>query len=431
MKSSGLTLQEKLVRRKLRKPWGPLYYALALVIKIIFVKKLGVTIRYKVNPKDYPSPYIIVSNHASRLDYIYATMAFMPHTLSYVAGYNEFFRSHLVLIFRLMQAIPKRNFVNDYYAIKSMRRVLDAGGRVVLFPEGMSSISGFNQPCAAASGKLLKHFGLPVLLLKISGAYLTSPKFSLAERPGRVDVEVDSLFTPEQLDAMTGDEVQRRLDEAIAHDDYQWNKTARAAYDGGGEMARNLHTLLYWCPKCGKEFTMRGEGDRIVCSHCGNGARLNEYYDLVPLDETCVIPETPRRWFDIQRRNVREWIQMGDFEMREKVRLGTLPRYRYLKNQETSEITGEGEILLNREGFHFEGSRDGRPFSFSVKPEHLPTYGMCTDISRFYTFYKNEFLEFFPEKETVIKWLLATEENHRLAGGIWRDFTNSSAASGA
>jgi hypothetical protein len=80
-------------------------------------------------------------------------------------------------------------------------------------------------------------------------------------------------------------------------------------------------------------------------------------------------------------------------------------------------------LLLNRAGLHFEGVKDGAPFSFSIKPEMLPTYGMCTDITRFYTFHNKEFLEFYPEHETVIKWLLATEENHRASGGEWQDFS--------
>jgi hypothetical protein len=350
-------------------------------------------------------------------------VALLPLTLNYVAGYNEFFRSHLAFLFRLMQVIPKKNFVSDLYAVKSMKRVLDGGGRVALFPEGMSSISGTNQPCAIATGKFLKYFGVPVLRLRIKGGYLTSTKYCLEDRPGRVEAELDFLFTPEQLRSMSNDEVQEALDRAIAHDDYQWNKEKHIAYDGQGQMAKNLHTLLYRCPKCGSEFTMHGEGNTISCTACGNGATLDEYYDLTPLDEDSVIPETPRLWYDMERAEVRAWVQREDFELREHVRLGTLPEDKYLQNQETSEIVGEGELLLNRAGLHFDGTKDGAPFAFTVRPENLPTYGMCTDVSRFYTFVDGEFLEFYPEHEVVAKWFLATEENHRRAGGAWKDFS--------
>ncbi len=261
-----------------------------------------------------------------------------------------------------------------------------------------------------------------MLRIGIAGGYLTSTKYCLDERPGRVDVEVDLLFTPEQLAALSEKEIQSRLDEAIRHDDYEWNKTARVRFDGKGQMAKNLHDMLYWCPRCGAECAMQGEGNRIVCMNCGNGAELNEYYDLIPLDETCVIPETPRVWWDLQRENARRLVADDGFILRERVQLGTLPDDRYLEDQKTSEITGEGELILDRSGLRFDGVRNGKPFAFAVEAKNLPTYGMCTDMTRFYTFVDGEFLEFFPEGHTVAKWLLATEENHRRAGGLWKDF---------
>ncbi|HWQ58069.1 MAG TPA: lysophospholipid acyltransferase family protein [Clostridia bacterium] len=419
-----MTLQRKLALRRLHKPNYPIYRLLTFaVVKLMFEKKFGVTYTYKVNPKEFKAPFIVVGNHSSRLDYVFSSLAFLPHSLNYVAGYNEFFRSHLAFIFRLMQAIPKKNFVGDTYTIREIRRVAADGGNIILFPEGMSSISGSNQPCAIASGKLLKHLGLPVLRIGISGGYLTSTKYCLDERPGRVDVEVDLLFTPEQLAALSEQDIQSQLDRAIRHDDYEWNKTARVRFDGKGQMAKNLHDMLYWCPRCGTEFAMKGEGNKIVCTKCGNGAELNEYYDLIPLDDGCVIPGTPRVWWDMQRDLARELVRDGSFVLREHVKLGTLPKYRYLKNQQTSEITGEGELTLDQDGLHFEGTRDGAPFSFSIDAKCLPTYGMCTDMSRFYTFIDGEFLEFFPDGRSVAKWLLTTEENHRRAGGLWKDFS--------
>ena len=167
---------------------------------------------------------------------------------------------------------------------------------------------------------------------------------------------------------------------------------------------------------------MRGEGNTITCMRCGNGAMMTDYYDLIPLDENCVIPDTPKEWFDLQRRHVYRLVKNKEFVLRERVRLGVLPKFEYLKNQETSQIVGEGELTLDHSGFSFSGTREGQPFSFHIEPKQLPTFGMCTDISRFYTFFDNEFLEFFPQTQSVEKWFLAAEEIHRLAGGQWRNF---------
>ena len=416
------TLAQKLHSRRIKQPPKLIYCTLGYLWRLLYFKKLGVHAEIKNDPRDCKGPYIIVSNHASRLDYIYTGVVLLPETLNFVAGYNEFFRSHLAFIFRLLQIIPKKNFTPDIYTIKEIARVLRGGGRVILFPEGMSSIGGGNQPCAIGSGKLLKHFGVPVYVSKISGGYLTSTKYCLDERPGRVDVVIDKLFSPEQLTQMSAEEIQLALDRAIQNDDYEWNKQANVSYDGKGRIAHQLHTLLYRCPRCGEEFSMHGEEDTIVCRACGNGARLNPNYNLTPLDDTCVLPDTPKRWFDEERRQVQHAIRDQAFVLTQRVRLGVLPKFEPLKNLATSLIAGEGELRLDHSGLTYTGTKDGEAFCFHLEPKLLPTYGMCTDVSRIYTFFEGEFYEFYPETECVAKWLLATEELHRLHGGEWKNF---------
>ena len=419
------TLAQKLHSRRIRKPPKLIYCVLGYIWRLLYFKKLGVHVEMKDDPRTCKGPYIVVSNHASRLDYIFTGAVLLPDTLNFVAGYNEFFRSHLAGIFRLLQVIPKKNFTPDIYTIKEIARVLRKGGRIILFPEGMSSIGGGNQPSAIGSGKLLKHFGVPVYISKISGGYLTSTKYCLDERPGEVHVVMDKLFAPEQLKQMSAEEIQLALDVAIKNDDYEWNKQAKIAYDGHGKIAHQMHTLLYRCPRCGEEFSMHGEGDTIACSTCGNGARVNADYSFAPLDETCVLPETPKKWFDEERKLIYRAVRDEAFCLTERVRLGMLPKFKELKNLATSEIVGEGTIQLDRSGFSFTGTRNGEAFSFSLEPNLLPTYGMCTDVSRFYTFSNGEFFEFYPETECVAKWLLATEEIHRLCGGEWKNFPNA------
>ena len=423
MAKEKLTEQQKLEKRKIHRTPTFLFRFMSRLSKFLYYKKCGVSYTYNIDLKPFRGkPYVVVSNHASRLDHAFTAPAFYPDTFNFVVGYNEFFRSHLAFLMRALQVIPKKNFVPYPYAVKQITRVIKQGGRIIIMPEGMSSISGANQPCAVGSGQLFKYLGVPVLYTKISGGYLTSTKYCLDERPGRVDVVVDQLFTPEQLKTMTADEIQAELDRKLWHDDYEWNKTARARYDGHGELARNLHQLLFRCPKCGGMLCMESAGNTIRCKVCGNEATLNEYYDLIPKDKTCVIPDTPRVWFDEQRAQIRNMVAEDGFLLAEQVKIGMLPKYGYLKHGATSEIVGEGTLVLDREGIHYDGTKDGAPFSFSIGILQLPTYGMCTDVSRFYTFYQGDFIEFYPERESAELWMMATEEMHRLCGGAWKDF---------
>jgi hypothetical protein len=287
----------------------------------------------------------------------------------------------------------------------------------------MSSISGANQPVAIGTGKFIKHFNVPVYYTKIQGGYLTSPKYNLKDRYGKVKVTIGQMFTQEELNTLTPEEIEARLNEKLYHDDYAWNKKQKIAYKHDGNLAKDLETLLYYCPKCGNEHTMKGEGMKFYCTECGNGATLDDTYTMTPFDETCIIPETQTEWFNLQRELAKQAVKNPNFKLEEEVELGNLPKYEYLKNQKTSEIVGSGIITLNHDGFHYEGTRNGEAFSFRLSCAEVPTYGMCTDVSRFYTFYKGEFMEFYPKHSTVEKWFLHTEELHRYLGGKWQDFS--------
>ncbi len=423
MAKEKLTIAQKIKQKKMHRPPTFIYRVLGGVWRLLFEKKYGVEYEYLADPRKDKGPHIVVSNHASRADYIFTGLPLLPNTYNFVAGHNEFYRSHLAGVFGLLQVIPKKNFTPDIYTIKEVSRILNDGGRVVIFPEGMSSISGANQPVAIGTGKFIKHFGVPVYYTKIRGGYLTSPKYNLKDRYGKVKVTIGQMFTKEELETLTPEEIEARLNEQLYHDDYAWNLQEKIPFKNDGNLAKDLGTLLYYCPKCGKEHTMMGEENKFYCTECGNGAIIDDTYAMIPIDNSCVIPKTQTDWFDLQRRRAKIKVQAPDFELKEEVELGNLPKYKLLKDQKTSEIVGKGIITLNHNGLTYEGTKDGAPFSFHLSTAEVPTYGMCTDVSRFYTFYKGEFMEFYPKNPTVEKWFLHTEELHRLHGGKWQDFS--------
>ena len=416
------TVEKQIHSRKISAPNG-IYPLLGNIWRLFVYKNYNVHYTFKKDFRKEKGPCFFISNHASRLDYIFTGVPMLPVRMNYVAGYNEFHRSHLSLVFRLLRVIPKKNFTPDIYTVKEISRVIKAGGKVCIFPEGMSSISGANQPVALGSGKLFKHHKVPVYYSVIRGGYLTSPKYNLRDRRGRIEVEFDQLFTPEDLERMTPEEIENAINQAIYHDDYAWNKIHKHTYDIGENGAEDLQDLLFICPKCKQQHTMDTKGNTIFCTNCGNGATLTNTYELVPFDETCVIPETQTQWFEMEREIIRAEVEKEDFLLEEPVQLGVLPEYELLKNQDTSRIVGKGILRLDKTGLSYTGTKNGEPFTFHIESKGLPTYGMCTDLSRFYTFLNGEFLEFYPEHRVVEKFFLATEELHRLNGGKWKAFS--------
>ncbi len=415
-----LTAQEKLHKRQVGLP-SPILYRILMVVCRILNKKIRTHFTYKAYPGREEGPIVMISNHASRNDYLFTAPAALPKRLNYVVGYNEFFRFPTSLLLRMMQVIPKKNFVADSYTIRQVLRVAKMGGNIFFMPEGMSSITGMAQPVIPGGAKLLKKLGFPVYYTRIAGAYLTYTKHCLDERPGRVEVTVDRMFTAEELKVLTPEEIDDRMNRLLAHDDYIWNKTEQVEYKVKGGMAQKLDTLLYRCPCCGSLYQMETSGDTMRCKDCGNTVQLDNRYNLFPADEKSRCPELVTDWTIWEREKAAEEVRKEGFSHSGRVKIGRLKKHGRLFGSATSVITGEGTLTLNAEGLHFDGAENGTPFSFRLPSSAVLTYGMCTDISRFYTFIDGEFIEFYPEKGDVLYWDHLTEELHRAQGGKWQN----------
>ena len=134
---------------------------------------------------------------------------------------------------------------------------------------------------------------------------------------------------------------------------------------------------------------MIGHDDVIECKHCGNGAHVNDMYDMIPFNDDCVIPVSPSRWVDEERKIIIKEIRDNpNYEYVENVKIGMLPKYKSLKNQATSEICGEGKIIINHSGFYYKGTRYGEEVELKLTYENLPTLGMVTDTSFCATYFK-------------------------------------------
>lgn len=414
------TLQEKLLARQVKTPNGLLYWILMLVVKVLN-RKTHTTFRYKADPRKDREPFIIISNHASRVDYQFTGPVCYPNKLNYVVGYNEFFRFPACLLLKLAQVIPKKNFTPDLYCMRQMRSIIHRGGHLCIMPEGMSSITGMAQPVMAGTGKFLKMMGVTVYYTKISGGYLTYTKHCLDERVGRVEVTVDRMFTPQELKRLPPQEIEDTMNRLLAHDDYIWNREAQVTFRGKGQMAKKLDTLLYMCPKCGAMYQMKCSGNEMRCTACGNTVSLDERYNLRPVGEGSVCPELVSDWVLLERKKAEEDVKEPNFTYSGHVRVGKLPEHKTLKGDNTSVICGEGELRLDHSGLTFAGTVEGKPCSFHLTTEQVPTFGMCTDISRFYTFVEGEFMEFYPDRQDVLRWDHLTEEMHRICGGKWQN----------
>jgi len=418
-----LTIIQKLNRQKAKKPmWLP-YFLLSHTLVSMFIRKLNVKLTIKDDINQVKGAKFLIFNHQSRLDYIWTVKLAYPTRLNYVVGYNEFFRKKFAFLFKLLHVTPKKNFTQDISAVRKINEIINFGGTVCFSPEGMSSITGHNQPIVVGTGKFLKHYGVPVYAVKSGGGFLTAHKVCLDERPGKVEAEIFCLFTPEQLKELSEKEIEDKINVALWLDDYEWNKEKHIKFDTHGNVTSHYEDLMYRCPKCGKEFFMHTHDNIIECTACGNGIVINDYYDMYPLHEGDIVPASPSRWVDEERRE--EFLHIkndSNYSFTCKVKLKELPTYVPIKTNDTGILCGEGDVTINHDGFLFKGIRHGLPFEFKLDYKKFWTLVIVTDCTFTALYVNGEYLEIHPDGPYIGKMLLMVEEFSRFHYNVWPNF---------
>ncbi|MBQ4049212.1 MAG: 1-acyl-sn-glycerol-3-phosphate acyltransferase [Clostridia bacterium] len=417
-----LTIAKKLHKRKYRPPAR----LITMLYKTIMVNIVG----RKYKPKfhiiddvnDCDGPCFVIFNHLSRIDHMYVMGATYPRRTNMMASYSEFFRKKFSFVFALNKVIPKKNYAIDKLYIRAISDVFKKGGCVTFSPEGLASEHGGNKPIVPGTSKLFKHFKVPVYLCYLEGQYLQNTKVCLDERLGETHATVSLLFSKDDVEKMSTEEMDDIINEKFRRNEYEWNAEKKIKWKTYGRICHRLEDICYKCPKCGKEFTMKGEGDKITCSNCGNGASMDDYYQFHPF-EGAVIPPTPFDWVQNERMDIiKEIRQNPDYYFEDECQIGNLDEYKLVGNNKTSFIVGEGKIRIDHKGMHYKGTRNGEPYEFTADYKSL--YTLITEIdTTFFNFYlKGEYFDVIPRHQTVGKICLLVEEMHRYHVNYYKNF---------
>jgi len=270
-----------------------LYILIFPLIKLFF--------RLKVDRKNYKppkGPFIVISNHMSYIDFLVVMLSFYPHRLNAVAAQKFFLYSPLHWMMPLMGCIPKNLFDPDARSIMRIKDVLNRGDNILLFPEGRCESDGLYTGMHKSTGKLIKKLGLPVMSGFIEGAYNCMPFWRDKFRLGNIRFTMANLFSEEQLQALSVEEINDAIDACLSGRDIPPPKKPFRTFKTK-RLAEGLQNIIYFCPKCKREFTLETSGNRIRCIECGNSAVINREGMLIP-DEDSIIPQTIAAWYKDQ-----------------------------------------------------------------------------------------------------------------------------------
>ena len=413
-------LKTKLVNRKIKKPNRVLMTALMWLLGFLN-KKYKVEFSYDYDPasiKDQST--ILLSSHASRLEFIYALYGFGRKDVNVVCGYQNILKKGLYTLFLKLGIISKYLYQPDFLCVKNMLSVLKRGGTIGLFPEGIQSTSGSLHPINPSTTKFIKGSKANIVVCTTRGAYLATNRYSKDRKKGYIGISYSLLFTPEMLESLTEEEIDQALLKTIDYNDFAYNKAARNKYIGKKPNAFGIDNILYKCPACKKESVLRVENDTIVCDSCGFRAKVNEYYDLIDPDGN-PYPFHIDDWYKWQRRCVVEQIQDEGFILALKGSLCTLKVDKLRKAPKDQAVLSIGQATLTNRGLAFTGTLNGENVNFDFPAKSL--YSLTYSTQKFLEFYYgNDYYMIVPDGEppALIKWTLAAEEIHNLYDGRWR-----------
>lgn len=315
----------------------------------------------KINMEGLKPPYMLLSNHMYFVDFMLGAMGTFPHRVNNVVNIDGYYRRPWLM--ELIGAICTRKFTLDMHLVKSIRKVLQRGDVLCMYPEARYSPCGTTAYLPDSLGKLVKMNKVPVVVTIHHGNHLYSPFWNFRKkRKVPLYTTMTKVLTPEQIETMTVAEINAVLRKAFEYDDYRYQKEAGFLITESYR-AEGLHKVLYQCPHCLTESKMNSKGTEIFCEHCGKRWNLNEDGTLSALEGETEFSHVPD-WFHWQRTQVRLQIEKGEYRFEDDVDIYSQPRALNFIHLGPGHLTHDPE-----NGFVITGHHRGQDFRIQRTPK--------------------------------------------------------------
>lgn len=267
-------------------------------------------------------PYILISTHASMLDFYMALCLTFPHKVYWISTVEEFIPRFF--IFRRIGVLVKRKFTNDPKGALRYLEVLKKKKILVIYPEARYSFMGETERIDKSIGRFAKMANVPVVLNREHGNYLYCPQWSdhKVRKVRPIVNEIETIIDRHDLEVLNVQEIQDKIESKFYNSEEDWmeNKHILIKYEN---RAVGLERILYKCPHCGTEFEMSSETHFLKCNHCGIT------YDYLENGQLkCTNWETkfdyPSKWYKWEKQCVKEEVINGTYRFEDDVRVEKL-----------------------------------------------------------------------------------------------------------
>lgn len=298
--------------------------------------------------KNIKEPCLILSTHGSIFDVAYGGRAVIPKYYTGVVAKNLFYLPVIGKLLGLFGFISKKQFAVDVNCIKSIKNNLENGVSVYICPEGKISADGRQNYIPPAIAKLIKWLGAPVVFIGIKGSCLAFPRWNMKPRKGKISADVSLLFSREEIASSDSDAIYGKLLNAFEFNDHEYQQKNNIKFKTKAPAA-GLHRLLYKCPKCGEEFAMTAEKDKITCGVCGNAAKIDTLGHISPVTPDGIVFDRIDRWADFEKEALKTECENDGYTLSANTVF-------LCEDSETKKYirTAKGVLTLNKEGLRFE-----------------------------------------------------------------------------
>ena len=371
--------------------YGVRFYLILSGVKVKTVNKIG-------KPEN---PAIVLCNHGSFMDFIYAGVLLRKYRPHFIAARLYFYHSALNWLLRNLGAFPKSMFAMDMNNAKNCLTVIRNKEILAMMPEARLSTTGRFEDIQDSTYAFIKKSGVPVYTVKISGDYLADPKWGKGLRRGSVvEAELDILYTAEQVEALSLEQLKQGVEERLSYDEFRWLQQRPAIRYRSRVMAEGLENILTTCPICGKEYTLTTKRNKICCENCGYLTSLDARYGF-----TGEFPfQNLAQWYDWQKQLLEKEIsEKEDYTLASKVELRLSGNGRSLTRH-----GGYGICTLNRQGLTYTGTKDGEAVELHFPIQRV--YRLLFGAGVNFEIYDGAQIYFFvpEEKRSAVQWYMAS-----------------------
>ncbi|MBN2875471.1 MAG: hypothetical protein JXM71_10295, partial [Spirochaetales bacterium] len=187
---------------------------------------------------------------------------------------HAFERFVLTYVARCIMA-PKGG--GDVRTVKELMRAVATGYPVLLFPEGDIAFFGRSGELPKSTAMLVRKLGLDVITCRVSGGYLSAPRWARAARGKRaIELRYELALTAAEAAALSLGELHEALSSRLAHDEYAHQRTVMVSHPTS-RGAEGLEDVLYVCPECRGVVCLEALGNELRCTSCGAHGTIDEY----------------------------------------------------------------------------------------------------------------------------------------------------------